>query len=180
MSRIGKKVIEIPANVEIKYDQETKSIVVKGPIGQLQKTLHSCVILKIENNQITIDVENSEDKKQRSIWGTTRQIIDNMVVGVSKGFEKSLELNGVGFKWEVSGEKLVLNIGFSHPVNIQIPTGLKLTINKNLMTGTCFDKELIGDFFGHIHDMKPCDPYKQKGFKFPGRFYRKKVVKKTK
>lgn len=180
MSRIGKKIIIIPEKVEFKYDEKAKTVSVKGPNGQLEKTLHECVILKVENNQVEVTVKDSTEKFQAAIWGTSRQIIDNMVQGVVNGFEKKLELNGVGFKWEVSNNQLVLNIGLSHQVKLEIPVGVTLKIEKNLMTGNSSNKEVIGDFFGRVHDLKPCDPYKQKGFKFPGRFYRKKVVKKNK
>lgn len=180
MSRIGKKIIIVPNNVEIEYNKKDNLVKVTGPSGQLQRTLHDCTDLKIENNQIEIVVKDPSVKYQAAIWGTTRQVVANMVDGVTKGFEKKLELNGVGFKWEISSNTLILNIGYSHPVNVDIPTGIVLKIEKNLMTGTSNNKELIGDFFGKVHDMKPCDVYKQKGFKFPGRFYRKKVVKKSK
>jgi large subunit ribosomal protein L6 len=101
-----------------------------------------------------------------------------MVIGVSTGFTKELELNGVGYKMELSGQTLTVYIGFSHPVKLDIHPAIKLSLNKNLLSGTSYDKQLLNNFFGNLHEMKPCDPYKHKGFKFPGRFYIKKVGKK--
>lgn len=179
MSRIGKKVITLPSNVELSYSAETREVLVKGPLGQLNATINPTASLTIENGEIVVEVKNPEQDFDRAIWGTTRSIVANMIEGVSKGFNKELELNGVGYKMEL-GSELTLYIGFSHPVKVQIPTGVKLTLNKNLLTGNSIDKELLGNFFSKIYHMKPCDVYKHKGFKYPGRFYRKKVGKKGK
>jgi len=102
-----------------------------------------------------------------------------MVQGVATGYNKELELNGVGFRMEL-GKQLILYIGYSHPVNVDIPDDIKLTLEKNVLKGTSIDKQSLGNFFSYVHNLKPCDVYKQKGFKFPGRFYRKKVGKKGK
>lgn len=180
MSRVGKKVIELPDKVTVEYDSKTNTVTVKGALGELSRQLYRDIKLQIDGNNITLTVKNPDDKFQRAIWGTSRAIVQNMVDGVSKGFNKEVELNGVGYKMELAGNTLTLYIGYSHSVKVDVPTGIKLTLNKNLLTGTSINKELIGNFFSTIHNMKPADPYKHKGFKFPGRFYRKKVVKKTK
>lgn len=180
MSRIGKKIIVLPSNVELKYDEQTRLISVKGPLGELVRTISDCVLISNENGNITIAVKDENDRKQKAIWGTSRAVINNMIVGVSTGFNKTVELNGVGFRMELTPTVLTLYIGFSHPVLVEIPPLVKLTLTKNVLSGTSIDKELIGDFFSSVHNRKICDPYKQKGFKFPGRFYRKKVVKKGK
>lgn len=180
MSRIGKKVITLPEKVELNYNHDEHLIVVKGPLGELSRVLHSCTIVEIEGKVVNISVKNPDDKFERSIWGTTRAIIQNMIDGVSTGFSKNMELNGVGFKMELAADTLTLFIGFSHPVKVTVPGGIKLTLNKNQLSGTSINNEVLGNFFSSVHNMKICDPYKQKGFKFPDRFYRKKVVKKTK
>lgn len=179
MSRIGKKVIEVPSGVTVDYNKETREVKVKGPLGELSENFLPFVDFKIEDNQIVTEIEKEEDKNQKAMWGTSRALLANMIEGVSKGFKKELELNGVGFKMELSGQDLVLYIGFSHPVKVTVPQGIKLELNKNVLSGESSDKQLLGDFFTNIHNKKPCEPYKQKGFKFPGRYYPKKVGKKA-
>jgi large subunit ribosomal protein L6 len=176
MSRVGKKLIPIDQNVKVELNDN--QVAVSGPNGSLTTTLLNFVSVKIDNNTLEVTVENEKDKFQKANWGTARAIIANMVTGVSKGFTKEMELNGVGFKMDITGNTLTLNIGFSHPVKITIPSPIKLSITKNVLSGSSYDKQLLNNFFGNIHEMKPCDPYKQKGFKFPNRFYVKKVGKK--
>lgn len=180
MSRIGKKTIVLPSKVEFNYNVDTNLVKVKGPLGELSLTLDKHVTIKQESNELNLVVENEKNKFQRAIWGTNRALVYNMIVGVSEGYKKDMELNGVGYKMELKDSLLTLYIGFSHTVPVIIPDAIKLTLVKNLLTGHSSDKQLIGNFFNTIHNMKPCDPYKGKGFKFPGRYYRRKVVKKTK
>jgi len=181
MSRIGKKLIVLPAQTTLDFDPKTRIIKVKGPLGELSRELHECVILtKNEDASYNITVKDETIKFQKAIWGTTRAVVFNMVDGVSKGFTKEIELNGVGFKMELGSTQLTLALGFSHPVIVTIPSQTKLTLNKNLLSGNSIDKEEIGQFFSKLYYMKPCDVYKQKGFKYPGQFMRKKVVKKGK
>jgi large subunit ribosomal protein L6 len=180
MSRIGKKIIEIPTNVTVEYTNATNKITAKGSLGYLELVIPSFLTLEINENKINVLVENENDKKQRSSWGTYRSLIDNLLIGVSKGYSREMELNGVGFKMELQGQNLTLYIGFSHTVNIVTPDSIKLAINKNIISGESIDKQALGDFFMKIHNMKPCDVYKQKGFKIPNRYYRKKVGKKAK
>lgn len=178
MSRIGKKIIELPENVEVTINDNTVSV--KGPKGTLSQDLLDFVKVTKEEKTIVVTVDDENNKFQRSMWGTSRALINNLIVGVTDGFNQKLELNGVGFKMAIQGTNLVLNIGYSHPVNIDIPSEINLKIDKNELLGDSIDKQLIGDFFTRIHNLKPADPYKHKGFKFPGRFYRKKVGKKAK
>ncbi|MGL4759770.1 MAG: 50S ribosomal protein L6 [Patescibacteria group bacterium] len=177
MSRIGKKIISVPAGVTVSYADNVLSA--KGPKGELSMKVPPIVNLKQEGSEISFSIENENHIKSKALWGTTRANANNIITGVSEGFSKTLELNGVGYKMEL-GSKLTLYIGFSHPVVVEIPSEIKLELNKNTLSGTSCDKQKIGDFFTNIHDMKPCDVYKHKGFKFPDRFYRKKVGKKGK
>jgi len=179
MSRIGKKIIELNDKTKVDYNKESRLLTVTGPLGSLKMVINSLVELDILEKTIEVKIEDPEQKEQRSMWGTTRALIGNMVNGVNEPFKKEIDLSGVGFKMEL-GKQLVLHIGFSHPVNVDIPEGVKLNLNKNTLTGESIDKQLIGDFFTKIHNMKPADIYKHKGFKFPGRYYPKKVGKKGK
>lgn len=177
MSRIGKKIITIPSNVQVKFAENI--LTAKGPKGELSMKVPPVVKLNQNGSEISFEVENENNKFSRALWGTTRANANNIITGVSEGFSKTLELNGVGYKMEL-GSKLTLYIGFSHTVVVEIPESIKLELVKNTLSGTSCDKQKIGDFFTNIHDMKPCDVYKHKGFKFPDRFYRKKVGKKGK
>jgi large subunit ribosomal protein L6 len=178
MSRIGKKIITVPAGVIVVYTAPTFKA--KGPKGELSMTVPAAIKLNQEGDTITFEIADERNKNASALWGTTRANANNIVVGVSEGFSKTLELNGVGYKMDLQGPKLTLNIGFSHPVVVEVPAAIKLELTKNTLSGTSCDKQMIGDFFTNIHNMKPCDVYKHKGFKFPDRFYRKKVGKKGK
>jgi large subunit ribosomal protein L6 len=179
MSRVGKQPITIPSGVNVNFDTNTRNFDVSGPLGKLSFVVSKLVSLNIEPSLLTLSVENPEDKFDKAIWGTTRAIIQNLVEGVTVGFSKQVELNGVGYRMELASD-LTLFIGFSHPVKVQIPKEISLTLEKNVLKGKSLDKQLIGNFFSTIHNMKPCDVYKQKGFKFPDRFYPKKIGKKGK
>jgi len=181
MSRVGKKSITLPAKVQVKFDQENRIIQVVGPLGSLSFKIHPKVNVVVEPSEVKVLVENPEDKKQRALWGTYRAVIANLIQGVTSGFTKELELNGVGYKMELQAaqKKLVVYIGLSHPVTVAIPDGITLDLQKNKLIGQSIDKQLIGDFFASLHNLKPCDPYKQKGFRFPNKFYLKKAGKKA-
>ena len=178
MSRIGKKIIDLPNNVEITVNNNI--ITVKGPKGELSQELLPFVSVVKEENTLSVKIINESNKFQKAMWGTSRALIQNLITGVTTGFKKQLELNGVGFKMALQGTNLILNIGYSHAVEIAIPESMSLSIDKNELHGESIDKQQLGDFFTRIHNLKPADPYKHKGFKFPGRFYRKKVGKKAK
>ena len=178
MSRIGKMIIELPNSVEVTVSNDT--VKVKGPKGELSQTLLDFVSVNQEGSALVVKIEKENNKFQRSMWGTSRALVNNLVIGVSEGYSKRLELNGVGFKMSLQGTQLILNIGYSHPVVIEIPKQIILKLEKNELVGESIDKQLLGDFFTRVHNLKPADPYKHKGFKFPGRFYKKKVGKKAK
>jgi len=177
MSRIGKQLVTIPSGVTVNYDSTTRLITVKGLKGELSEKIHPLVSVEVSSSDIQFLVANPENKVERALWGTMRANVANMVVGVTEGYKKTLELNGVGYRMEL-GKDLVLHLGFSHPVTVIIPDSIKLTLNKNILEGESIDKQAIGDFFTNVHNLKPCEPYKHKGFKFPGRFYPKKEGKK--
>lgn len=177
MSRVGKKIIKLPKDIETQVTDTM--FVVKGKFGELSVPLKPFVKVNIENDELSLTVQDEKNRVQKAIWGTLRALIANSILGVTEKFKKEVELNGVGYKMELANE-LTLYIGYSHPVKVQIPKNISLTLNKNVLSGESIDKQALGDFFTTIHNMKPCDVYKHKGFKFPGRFYAKKVGKKAK
>ncbi len=180
MSRVGKKEITIPKEVTVDYNKSENVFTAKGPLGQLSVELLDFISLEITEDILKVNIEKENIKFQKSMWGTTRALINNAITGVTKPFTKEVELSGVGYKMELSGSNLVLYIGYSHPVKVDVPSEIKLTLKKNNLSGESINKQILGDFFTNIHNMKPADPYKHKGFKFPGRFYKKKVGKKAK
>jgi large subunit ribosomal protein L6 len=180
MSRIGKLPVQIPEKVELEIVEEggDRVVVCKGPNGELRYILPEVVKVEIGEGQLVINVEDSGDDVQRAMWGTARAVIQNMVTGVIQGFKVELELSGVGYRMELKGEQLVLYIGLSHPVTIDVPEEVSVQIDKSRLIATSKDKQKVGAFMGRIHGLKPLDPYKQKGFRYPGRTYPVKEVKK--
>lgn len=178
MSRIGKKIIAVPAGVTVTLDSVKNAVHVKGKLGELSEVFLPFITITQEASEINLTIKDENDRLQKAMWGTARALLNNMIVGVSEGYTKQLELNGVGYRMEMQGTNLKLALGFSHPVVVPIPTGVKVVIDKNLMTMTSHDKQLLGHFAQKVHDLKPCEPYKHKGFKYPGKFYPKKVGKK--
>lgn len=163
MSRIGKAPVELPDKVEVKINGA--HLIVKGPKGQLERTFTNLVT--VENNGKEIVVKPvSEQREARAHWGLTRTLVDNMVVGVTKGFTKSLELNGVGYRAAVSGSSLTLNLGYSHPVDYALPLGITAQVNKNVIEVSGADKELVGFTAAKIRSFRPPEPYKGKGIKY--------------
>lgn len=177
MSRIGKKPIQIIDGVEVK--SLNGLIEVKGPKGTLTMKPVDAVDVNIEGKEINITPKNTEEKNSKALWGLTRTLIANMVDGVSKGFEKKMELNGVGFKVRVEGKDLVLEVGFSHPVKIQAPEGISFSVEKNVITVSGINKELVGQVAATIRKVRPPEPYKGKGIKYQGEILRKKLGKKA-
>lgn len=175
MSRIGKQPIEIPNGVTV--DLKDQQITVKGPKGELSRKLHEEMIVKVEGNEIIVE-RPSENKLHRSLHGTTRSIIANLVEGVTKGFEKALELNGVGYRASKSGTKLVLNVGYSHPVEIEPEKGIEIDVPSNtkvIVKG--IDKERVGAIAANIRAVRPPEPYKGKGIRYEGEYVRRKEGK---
>jgi len=175
MSRVGKKIIEIPAGVDIKIDGNT--VTVKGPKGELTREFSSDIKMNIEGNEVTFTRPN-DSKEMKTIHGTTRANFNNMVVGVSEGFQKALELIGVGYRAQLQGKKLVLNVGYSHPVEIEAPAGIEIEVPSNtsvIIKGS--DKEVVGELAANIRGVRPPEPYKGKGIRYVGEFVRRKEGK---
>jgi large subunit ribosomal protein L6 len=175
MSRVGKKPIEIPAGVTVTLDNN--NVTVKGPKGELSRTFHADIEIKVEENVINIS-RPSDAKEHRALHGTTRAVLANMVEGVSKGFERTLELVGVGYRAAKQGNKLVLSVGYSHPVEIEPETGIEIEVPANtkvIVKGT--DKERVGALAANIRDVRPPEPYKGKGIRYEGEFVRRKEGK---
>ncbi|HSD12724.1 MAG TPA: 50S ribosomal protein L6 [Patescibacteria group bacterium] len=164
MSRVGKKPLAIPDKVDVKVDGST--VAVKGPKGQLSLTLDPRVKVSVEGKELNVTVADTENVKQRALWGLSRRLIENMTVGVTKGYEKKLEINGVGFKAAVSGKNLKLDVGFSHEVDFPIPEGLSITVEKNIITVSGIDKQFVGEIASQIRRVKKPEPYKGKGIKY--------------
>ncbi|MCF3943886.1 50S ribosomal protein L6 [Oceanobacillus alkalisoli] len=178
MSRIGLKPIEIPEGVEVKL--EGNKVSVKGPKGELSKEIHQDIAIKMEDNVITLE-RSSDLKEYRSLHGTSRTMIANMVEGVTKGFEKSLEITGVGYRAQKQGNKLVVNAGYSHPVEIDAIDGIEIDVPKNTeLTVKGIDKELVGAVAANIRAIRPPEPYKGKGIRYVGEYVRRKEGKTAK
>lgn len=177
MSRIGKMIINIPDKTTVTVD--AGMVTVKGPNGELKKEYNPRLVeIKVDGSNISFE-KKGETKEANSLWGTYSSHVRNMVNGVNTPYVKKLILEGVGFKSEVAGDKLKLALGFSHPVEEQIPTGLTVTAEKNLITITGIDKELVGSFSAYIRSLKKPEPYKGKGFRYEDEVIRRKQGKKT-
>jgi large subunit ribosomal protein L6 len=175
MSRVGKKPIEIPNGVSVTLNGS--EVTVKGPKGELKRSFNPEITIVIEENLITISRPNDE-KEIRALHGTTRAVLSNMVEGVSKGFEKSLELIGVGYRAQKQGSKLVLNVGYSHPVEFEAESGLEVEVPSNtkiIVKGA--NKERVGALAANIRGVRPPEPYKGKGIRYEGEHVRRKEGK---
>lgn len=175
MSRIGKLPIAIPAGVEVSIDGST--VTVKGPLATLTRTVHKNIDVKIEDNNIIV-TRPDDCKENRSLHGLTRTLIANMVEGVSKGYTKELEINGIGYRAAMQGNDLVMNIGFSHPVTMTQPEGIKIEVpnpNKIVISGS--DKQKVGQFAAEVREKRPPEPYKGKGIKYVDEHIRRKEGK---
>ncbi|MGN7409609.1 MULTISPECIES: 50S ribosomal protein L6 [unclassified Sporosarcina] len=176
MSRIGKRPIEVPENVTVTID-ENNFVTVKGPKGELTNTFTKDIKIEQEGNVITL-TRPSESKEHRSMHGTTRSLLANMVTGVSTGFERSLELVGVGYRASMQGTKLVLNVGYSQPVEFTPEEGIQVEVPANtkiIVRGT--NKERVGALASNIRKVRPPEPYKGKGIKYEGEVVRRKEGK---
>jgi len=178
MSRVGKKPLAIPAGVDVNVNDGTVSV--KGPKGQLSLAVDPRVIVAVEGGELNVSVKDPEHVKQRALWGLTRRLIENMVVGVSKGYEKKLEVNGIGFKVALSGKTLKLDVGFSHDVDYVVPEGITATVEKNLITVAGINKQQVGEIAAQIRRIKKPEPYKGKGIKYLDEVIRRKAGKAAK
>ncbi len=176
MSRIGKKGILIPEKTEATI--KAGIFFVKGPKGSLERNFRSDISIVINDKQISL-TPVKENNQTKALWGTYASHIKNMVKGVNDGFEKKLILEGVGFKSKVNGNKLELALGFSHPVEVNIPEGLEVKAERNLLTITGIDKELVGSFSAKVRALKKPEPYKGKGFHYDDEIIRRKQGKKS-
>lgn len=175
MSRIGKLHIEIPQGVSVTRDE--KSVVtVSGPLGTLSREVNPNITTRQEGNILFVE-NNNADKKFKAYHGLYRQLINNMVVGVSQGYQKSLKVNGVGYRVTQTGADLVLNIGFSHPVELKAVDGITLQCEKNLVIVKGIDKELVGQFAAKVRDIKPVEPYHAYGISYSDEKIVRKEVK---
>lgn len=175
MSRIGKKIIEVPEGVDITIT--TESIVVKGPKGQLEQVIHPNITVKQEDNTIKVTVEDPSEKKNNALWGLFGSLITNMIVGVKTPYQKQLEVNGVGYKVALSGKKLTLNLGYSHPIDFEIPETVDVVVEKNVITLTSINKQLVGQVAADIRKLRKPEPYKGKGIKYMEEVIRRKAGK---
>lgn len=176
MSRIGKKIIGIAPKTEVNFSDNVLSV--KGPLGELSRFFNPDVIIKVSDGKITLNPKrNSLDIL--ALWGTYASHINNMISGVHKLFEKKLIVEGIGYKSDVKGDELVMSLGFSHPVKVKIDKGLKVTADKNIITVTGIDKELVGQYVAKIRDLKKPEPYKGKGIRYEGEVIRRKEGKKS-
>lgn len=182
MSRIGKKPILIPSGVDVSVEGQT--VTVKGPKGTLTKSVHPHVVVSIEDmdgaKAVTIAVKNADSVGDRAQWGTARANLANLVRGVTEGFSRSLEVNGVGFRVNVQGKNVVMNLGFSHDVNFALPEGVVATVDKNVLTIAGMDREVVGQTAARIRKLKVPEPYKGKGIKYTDEVVRRKAGKAAK
>ncbi len=178
MSRIGKLPIQISDNVDVKIDGN--NIVVKGPKGELAQTIHKDMNIKIEDKQLFVQ-RPTDNRVHKSLHGLTRSLINNMIIGVTEGYQKTLELNGVGYRVQKQGKKLVLTVGYSHPVEVKEEDGIEFEVpapNKIIVKG--IDKQKVGAIAANIRSVRPPEPYKGKGIKYSDEVIRRKEGKTAK
>jgi len=176
MSKIGKNAITIPEKTEVTLGHGTVSV--KGPLGTIEKPVHSMVTISVAEGQVTVKPVNTS-KLSRSLWGTYAAHLKNMIAGVNKKYEKKLTLEGIGYRVELQGKSLKFLVGFSHPVLLAIPQGLEVAVEKNAMTVSGIDKDAVGQFAANIRAVKKPEPYKGKGIRYVGEYVRQKQGKKV-
>ena len=177
MSRIGKRVLTIPANVNVNIEGST--VTVKGPKGELKLNLVKNIEVKVNGQELTVE-KLKDDKITREMHGTTNANIANMITGVSEGYKKSLECIGVGYRFNVSGKLLTIQAGYSHPVKLTVPEGITVTSISNTEIDVCgADKCLVGEFAANIRKVREPEPYKGKGIRYKGEYVRHKEGKKA-
>ena len=175
MSRIGKQSIKIPDGVDVKIDNDF--ITVKGTKGELKQSLHPDIVVETKDKEILVRLV--EKAKNRAIWGTFRSLIANMIEGATKGFEKKLIFEGVGYRASAEGDKLVLNLGFSHPIEIKTPEGIEFKVEKNTIIVSGINKQLVGQVAANIRAKRKPEPYKGKGIRYENEVIRRKVGKRA-
>lgn len=175
MSRIGKKPIIIPEKTKVSLNNGI--ITIEGKNGSMSQSIHPDVLVHLENNLINIQID-SKDRKKDALQGMVRSIVQNMVTGVSHGFERVLEINGIGYRAESKGKSILFNLGYSHPINFELPDGITATIEKNnIVKLSGIDKHLIGQTAAKIRQLRPPEPYKGKGIKYQEEHIQRKAGK---
>lgn len=175
MSRIGKKPIEILSGVEVKIINDIVSV--KGPKGELSLKIHPNVLVEMNENKINVSVQNQDDVDQRALWGLFSRLINNLIIGVKDGYEKKMEVSGVGYRVALQGNKLILNLGFSHQVEFVLPAGIKAELDKNIIILSGIDKQLVGETAARLRRLRKPDVYKGKGIKYADEIIKKKPGK---
>ncbi len=182
MSRIGKQPVVLPSGVEATV--EGRKVTIKGPLGQLETTVHMNAKVALgdggSGKELAVTMVDLESKLNRSLWGTTRTVLDNMVIGVTEGYKKQLEVNGVGYKVALQGAGIRLDVGFSHPVEYKLPEGIKAEVEKNVITISGIDKQKVGQVAAEIRKVRKPEPYKGKGIKYMDEVIRRKAGKAAK
>ncbi len=176
MSRVGKKPIEIPESVKVNIDG--RKVIIKGPTGELSREVRPEIKVELKEGKIFVKPE-IESKKTKAFWGLTRSLLYNMVKGVTEGYEKKLEIRGLGYKAKMEEDDLVLMVGFTHPVTLKIPKDIKTSVEKNIITISGIDKELVGLIAAKTRKVRPPEPYKGKGIRYLGEMVRRKAGKKV-
>src|SRR3989339_492550 len=182
MSRVGKKPIVIPQGVNVTVNGNT--VTVKGPKGELTETLNTAVVVTLasgeDGQEVQFTVTQEQDKNERAQWGTARALVANMIEGVTEGFTKKLEVNGVGYRVNLQGRALMLNVGFSHEVKVDLPVGVDAEVEANLITITGASKHDVGSFADALRKIRKPEPYKGKGIKYAEETIRRKAGKSQK
>ncbi len=178
MSRIGKQLIKIPPGVTAELTEGLVKI--KGPKGELERKINPLVKVSLNDGVLSVDVADKEEKSERSLWGTYGAHLKNMVKGVTEGFKKQLEINGVGYRAAMQGKDIKLEVGYSHPVIFKVPEKVKAGVEKNLITFESIDKELLGQTAAELRAVKKPEPYKGKGIKYVDEVIRRKAGKAVK
>lgn len=177
MSKIGKKSIEIPAGVTVTLEKDL--LKANGPKGELSMFVHKDAQVEIKGNEIVVSKADAAPSAN-AIWGLTRSLVNNIIIGVSVGYEKKLELQGVGFRMSIQGKKIVMALGFSHPVEMEIVEGITAKLeDNNVLSVSGIDKQLVGQFAANVKNLKKVEPYKGKGFRYAGEKVRRKAGKKA-
>jgi large subunit ribosomal protein L6 len=181
MSRIGKMPIELPSGVEVKIEKSSNIVTIKGKMGEISQKVDRDIIINVEENTLTVE-RPTEQKRHKAMHGLYRSLLNNMVMGVSQGFKKQMELVGVGYRATATGQMLELALGFSHPVVFQLPSEIKVTAEMPkgqppLITLESYDLQLLGQVASRIRKVRPPEPYKGKGIRFVGEVIRRKAGK---
>ena len=177
MSRIGKQKIEIPQDVNVSFSNG--KFFAKGPLGSTSRIFREEIDISISDNEVTLNPRDEKDALSKALWGTYASHIYNMIHGVTKGFEKKLVIEGVGYKANIEGDSISLAVGFSHHIEVKIPEGIKVVIEKNIISISGIDKEKVGQFASKLRKLKKPEPYKGKGIRYENEIVRRKQGKKV-